>query len=522
VLTWVLDAAPGLPGGRELLATIEARHPEWEPTDHPDLRNVVYTGWRQPNPPMTVDKLHRLIGDDPHAALSELQRYEHAPWSLSNPTWEDTLELVCDAVGTHPTDGIRILDAASNAADSVAPAIVRGWSQARLAEDTAELVPQRLLTLDLISVAADIADLLADGGRRDGSPTEWFRLPLARDLATRVWDTLDQSEPETSTDDWLGRAINHPAGKLAQFWLHAVASDWRTGGDSWKGLPPDLASSLECILAGQGVSTALAEPVIASQLRLLHGADPGWALRHVLPLLDWEVRDRAVRAWHGFLFWGRPTRPLLHAGLLDHYLQTVRNADQLSDELRRQLARHLAGIATSPDPPPDSWVDRFTVAAAEEIRIEWLVAITWMLRDLPDDEVAAQWSGWLRPYCERRLRSVPLPLTQGEASAMAGWAPHLGSAISECAALVVRVPASLDEDRLLVRDLANADEALASEGAPIAELLAHLLGHTTEPLWDCGTLREIVARLRTGASSSALQTIREQALRLGCRDAADW
>ena len=105
---------------------------------------------------------------------------------------------------------------------------------------------------------------------------------------------------------------------------------------------------------------------------------------------------------------------------------------------------------------------------------------------------------------------------------MAGWAPYLGTAITECVELVKRAPAALDQDRLLLRQLDTADDAAMPPAEPVAELLAHLLQHTTEALWDCGTLRAVVSRVRTEAQPATLQTIREEALRLRCSDAPDW
>jgi len=105
---------------------------------------------------------------------------------------------------------------------------------------------------------------------------------------------------------------------------------------------------------------------------------------------------------------------------------------------------------------------------------------------------------------------------------MAGWAPYLGTAISECVELVKQAPAALDQDRLLLPQLDTAEESAMPPAEPVAELLAHLLKHTTEALWDCRALHLVVTRVRTEARPATLQTIREEALRLGCVDAPNW
>lgn len=520
-LAWLLDVAPELPGARALLEDVQSRHPEWRPSDHPDLRFVMETSWHPPSPPMTADELHDELRKDPHAVLDKLGSYQDAE-SGSSTALRDVLDLIAGTVREHPSDGATLIEAAGDSATAIASAVIRGWSRAELSDDSAEVVLARLRELNLSDLVHVVADLLASGGQQEGFPTEWFRFDAARELADDVWGVLNHHPSATSTDDWLVRAINHPAGKLAQFWIRAVASDWKAAGDSWSGLHQDLASPLERMLESGSSSTAMVEPVVASKLRFFHEADSDWALRHVLPLFDWDTPDRALRAWHGFLCWGRPTEPLLEAGLLDQYLNLAAHADQLSDELRRQLAKHLAGIATSRDPAPGAWLGRFTAIADETLRAEWISAIRWMVRDLPVDEVARQWTGWIKPYWEGRLRTVPVALTVKEASAFASWLPHLGSVMGEAVELLLRQPASLDGNPLTLRDFADAGDLLDSQPQQIATALAHLLEHTTGRFHDCGTLRDLFHRLASEADQDSLTRVREHAIRLGCDGAAEW
>lgn len=523
VLHWVLEARPDLTGANELLGQVQARHPDWEVRSHPELKSWVQTGFREPQPPMSVEELHRRILEEPAAALDEVQPYRDVTFSLTGPTWDDVLGLISGTVQRHPEDGLYLFE--QDSASEVRAAIVRGWSQAGLSVETVQRVLDQLIELGTFGAASlvrEIAEMLAVGGRREGHPTQWCRFPSARLVAKRLWDSIDPVDDEAPAHDWLGRAINHPAGKLAEFWLDALASDWQDAGDSWTGMPSGLAEPLEQMLNSGDTRTHLAEPVLASHLRLLHGADPAWTQRHILPLLSWESPDRALRAWHGYLYWGRPTRQLLEAGLLEHYLEAAREATSLNDELRLQLARHLAGIATSPAPPPELWVSRFVSSADDELRGDWAEAIARMLKDLPEEEIEAQWTGWFEPYWQQRISSVPRSLSFREASAMAGWTPHLGANLPRAAALAAQTPAGLDQYRFLLRDLAGADALTTSHRGPISELLAHLLLHTTKTLWDCHTLHAIVDQVRAGAAVATLDAIREHAFRLGCTDAPNW
>lgn len=518
-LTWALDTAPDLPGAHQLLATIAAEHPDWEPSEHPEQRFSIATTLRRPNPPMSPDEFHQRLHDDSDAVLGELWMYETVKPGEPDTSWEDVLGLIAEAVKLYPSDGLVLLDNPGPA--GVAPAVVHGWSRAALDKPAATATLKRILELDLQTVVRDVADLLVTGGLREDSPTEWYHLSEARQLASRAWDAIDD-EPVPEVCDWLGRAINHPAGKLAEFWIQIVSTEWETAGDRWSGLPAELSQPLEQMLARNDLSGAMSETVIASQLRLLHGADPGWANRHVLPLLDWATPERAERAWHGFLTWGRPTPPLLKAGLLHHYMDTVEHTGQMSERLQDQLARHLAGIATSPDPPPQEWIYRFTAVADEKLRISWLDAIGWMLHDLPTDEVTSQWDGWIRKYWIKRRETVPCALSVQESSVMAGWLPDLGPRVPDAVEILAKSPASFDDNRSLLKELRDAADLLDAHPGPIARILAQMLENTKSQLRGCGLLRDVVAKISAEAAPDHLNLIRTHALRTGCSGAAEW
>ena len=132
---------------------------------------------------------------------------------------------------------------------------------------------------------------------------------------------------------WASHARSHPVGKLALYWINAIAVDWRDAGEEWAGLSTTMRSTLNTMLEGSGHRTAIAETMLASELRFLFEADPEWSQASIMPLLDWESPDRATRAWEGFLTWGRFNDHLLDAGLLARCIET---AASHTDRLLRQ------------------------------------------------------------------------------------------------------------------------------------------------------------------------------------------
>jgi hypothetical protein len=125
----------------------------------------------------------------------------------------------------------------------------------------------------------------------------------------------------------------------------------------------------------------------------------------------------------------------------------------------------------------------------------------------------------MRAYWERRVASLPTRLTLEEASALAGWVEYLGDATAEAVVLAVAVPAGLAPHGSLLHKMRKR---VGHAPAAYARLLGHLLSHTNRPFWGCDDLNGIVAELRGRADDLDTRRIREQALRLGCRGAADW
>jgi len=520
VLTWITRHASTLQSAQDALAALHAAHPHFEAREHPDLLSTMKVGWVQPRPPMTSTHLHERITTNAGDAVAELCRYQNGGSSTDGPRWEDALAVLAETVRDHPADGFAALDACGGDDLDILKTVISGWSAGSTNAETAETILEKLAVLELRAVAEDVSHLLTDGGRTDTNPTEWHVFPAARRLAAGLWNLIGSEPPAADTPDWLGRAINHPAGQLAQFWVHAIAADWRAAGDTWTGLPPDTRVQLESMLAGKNLRTVMAEVVFSSQVLFFFGADQDWCESHVLPLLDWTNPVRARRAWDGFLTWGRWSDQLLGTGLLGSYLAAAGHLGEFREELRRQLCTHLAGVAVSSELDPLSWMPAFTTTVDVDQRVEWMRQVAWALEDLPADAVENQWRRWMRQYWENRLGSVPIQLTGEEASAMASWVVYLRDSVTEGIALATAHPAGFPPHSNILRALAT--EEVRRAPIEFARLIAHLLKGTRPPFWDGHYLDEIVPSLRNEASPSDLTIIVEEAMRLGHPGAQRW
>lgn len=521
-LSWIIQHSPGLTTATDALESIRSDHPDFAERAHPGLLSWMTVGAVASFPPMSVDDLHNRINSDVAQAVSELLEYKNDTFLGEGPTRSDALAVLAAAVRNHPKDGLAILDI--NAGDfhaDITSAVVQGWSAASMDDATIRAVLERMTSLDLTEAHSPTADLLAEGGHDSQHPVKWHTFNEARTLATQVWDAIPSQPIPSEVDDWLLRAINTSAGKLARFWMNAVSADWNAAGESWSGLSEPLRGQLEAILGGSDDRSAMAQVVLASQVQFFFGADRLWAEQHILPLLDWAEPERALRAWHGYLTWGRANDSLLAAGLLKGFLGAAKNLELLRDQLAAHLLRQLAGIALRSGINPLAWIQQFTAEVDIAHRVQWMLQVAWILGDTPSEEIEDQWQRWMRPYWQSRLKGIPRSMTIEEASAMAGWVVHLTDSLEEGVDLAVAHPVTLTQhpDVLHAINVEQASEAPAL----YARLIAHLMQGAQPPCWGCNVeLRRLLPSLNKGGDSDDINTIVEQAIRLGYIGAESW
>ena len=524
VLAWIDQHRPGLDRARAALQHLQDEHPDFAPRPHPDLLSWIEVGFATPQPPMSTDELLHKLAADAAGAVGELRRFETAERPFQGPGWDDALAVLKAAVKQEPEQGFAVIEAAGEQPDLVR-AVIDGWSTARTDEPLAERILATLASLNLSDFMDGISRLLADGGQDDGHPTTWHAFDAARQLASAVWGTLPDLEQSASAGigDWLTHAINTTAGRLTLFWLHAAQADWRAAGEAWTGLPQGIRPDLEALLDRAGDSTACAEVVLASQVHFLFQADREWCRGHVLPLLGWQNTEQALRTWQGYLIWGRWNDQLLDDGLWAAYLGVPDHLQDFPDEARRRLHHHIAAIAISGSPDTLRRVREFTSAVSRahlDDAAAWLEQVGWMLRRATPDTAEQLWQTWMHPYWTGRLASIPVDLTEAEASAMARWLPYLTGSVEEGVALATARPAGMGEHADILREI--DDDRLRRAPTPFATLVSHLLQGTGQPFYGCSELERIVKTLRPLTREAMITSIIKAAVRLRCTGSAVW
>lgn len=520
VLVWMDRARPHHARITEALAEAHAVDLNWQARPDPDLTHSMEVGFVPSRPPMSVETFHEQLDTDPSSLLATLRETKSVGHWDGGPTWDDSVALVAAAVQAEPADGHRLLGGEALEQD-ITEAVIRGWSRAELEPVAAAEVIGAVAALDLTTLARDLASMLSDGATTEGHPTDWTSVPGARQLARDLWPLIPDEEVVFGEIDWLSRAINHPGGYLAEFWLHVVQRDWRADEEAWAGLTQEHRDAFESMLNGPAgeARTQMVEVICASRMHFLFAADPDWTVEHVLPIFDWSDPARAQRAWSSFTSWGRWNDQMLDAGLMGRYLEAAHHLAEFGEESRGSILGHLAGIALTSDRDPLGWLPGMIADLCDQDRVTFAEKVGEILDDLPDEVVEHQWDRWMLGYWTDRLSSVPVQLADDESTAMAGWIPFLTESFESGVELVTRRPGRFrehgDVPRTLERHVDTSPDACAV-------MIGHLMRSTVPPWWGGYQLPELMPRLRTGSDPEHIRVIIEQAIRLGMPNPETW
>ena len=519
ILYWLSQAAPDCQEVAKRLASIKERRPDFGPREHPDMDHwISEASWVGPQSPVSVED---LLKKRPAEWFEYFMTFKGE--DFRGPDRNGLLHNIGEAVkqdfdwGRELTDLlIDHVDPASDLWESV----IRGWNGAKFSEKQWELI---LSILDDERLAEHHSHYIADLLQR-GEEKEEERIPLgllgkADSVAQKVWGTL-QGEGDKETKDWLTRAINHPGGKLAIFWLHAL-SRTRTGTDQKEeGLPQPYRMRFETIVSEHSEAATLGRVVLASQLGFLFTIDEEWAKENIVPLLDWD-RDvqQARQAWDGWLSWGRLSEPLL-AELIPLYKKSF---SHISSELQGERGRFVQWIVDislfwMDDPLANGWVPDFLRSAEEQDRINFASLVGSRLMGMKAESKIGLWERWLRGYWEGRNQGIPVPLADGELKEMVEWVGELEPVFPEAVEVICKGRIPQFEHTTLFWRLEKEDTNITTRyPEDLARLLVYLTTGIQMPRYFCDELAKLTEKIITaGAPAAILRRLCDNLAAIGC------
>lgn len=500
LLHWLHESDTDCPSVKERLRKINAAHPEFMPREHPDLDVGEVTDVKEQSPV----RAEELLAKPPEEQLDFLLSYspEYSPLGSSR---SDLLRIVGVAAGKSFGWGIalaRSLDFRGLWHSDLWPSIFESWNGRGLSEADWTEILEFLRNKHFKLATYQLATLLENGIQKSERSIPSGCLKLSFQVSEMLWkDIASSSEAQRErSEDWLSLAINHPAGILAEFWLHFVSRLWNREGEKWFGIPKGQKTVFDEVVSGQTYASELARVVFASHLHFFFAADKSWAFERILPLLDPAKNSRwALQCWHGYLGWGRWLEVLL-PDILPFYEKLFPIIGSEADRIQGRFSEHLAAIAcfSSINPVEHGWLKRFLQIVGPELRRKWTSEMLRMLKQLENPKKQEAWNNWIAQYWQSRIQGIPIPLDAAESGEMAEWSLYLEPVFPEVVEKITSGPAPDLERSFIYYELPET-KLPELYPTPVARLLLFLLRESIAPIYDYDRIDKLFEQLALGS-----------------------
>ena len=528
VLVWLNQVDPSCEIVKEQLHKIQKDYPDFMMRDYPDLNSWSASGFYKSVSPLTAAE---LLGSNPEESVDFLLCYQDDEYR--GPSREGLLDTLIKVTTLSYDWSIRLALALLKLKDieivlDVWESLLQGWKDAVLSDEQwSKLLDILNAYPELMELTESVIDLVKHGLTATESNIPFSCIPVVEILTDRLWQKTNSDTKqvyESTTDDWLIAAINHPGGQVVEIWLHILSKMRAKSLDTWDGIPTDYQARFTTVLSGQSTAASLGRVLLASQIQFLYSLDATWTEINVIPLLNWASDEkRAEQAWHGYLTWGKLNTEILPT-IMPLYNQTFHGfLGRLPDELRRNFCGHLASIAIFgiEDPLKSGWLTDFLKSVDTKDRVFFASAIQLVLTSVKEEAKKNLWDRWLDRYWADRITGIPAPITSEEQKDMISWSLVLEPVFDQVVEKICSSQAPNLEHINLYHNLYEGKFA-TKHPAGIIKLLTHLLPAASVQFWDCEDAENIVrSLLQTSVQRTALIPICDQLARLGCPNASE-
>jgi hypothetical protein len=271
-------------------------------------------------------------------------------------------------------------------------------------------------------------------------------LDLMVRVSLLIWKQIKSTEARVTTDfkkeEWANRAINHPAGRIAEFWLKCCDLQRRESGGLVPGFPDWLKEPLADMVGGVDFASQLGRVTLGLHFPFVYHVDPAWAAAQLFPKFRFSVVcEEAFLMWEPHASYGELSRELILL-MQPIYREAFTHFHDVESRLQTGFFRHIAGMVYSClfDVNEGNWFSDFLTGLTDDEKANWARQVEWGLRGAPEARRAQIWQRWMKNYWKDRVHGRPCPLLPKEAEEMLEWAFVVGAAFPEAVEFVVRSP----------------------------------------------------------------------------------
>jgi hypothetical protein len=350
-------------------------------------------------------------------------------------------------------------------------------------------------------------------------------LDLLIRLSLLIWKQVRETEAAVTQDfkkvEWANRAINHAAGRIAEFWLKCCDLR-RRESPQILGFPDWLSGPLTDMVNGADYASQLGRAILGLHLAFVYNVDPVWVGGSLFPKLRIsEIGDEAFLLWEPHATFGGLSRELILV-MPPIYREAFPHIRDTEARLQTGFFRHIAAIAYSclVEMNRGDWLAEFLVPLSDAQRANWARQLDVQLRGAPEHHKSLVWQRWMRDYWYDRIHGRPCELGIREAEQMLDWVFVVGEAFPEAVDLVVQGPKVRKLDTVVY--LLEKHEAPEKHPEALLRLLNWQLAHQESSGFVSDDIEQVIFRMpKKRGFLPLLNTICQRLASLGYARATD-
>ena len=471
-LTWLLQSRPDCALASLALAPISAKYPNWLPSDYPDLTHWVGpVEWRGAESPWSAEQ---LIAREPHEQVNDLLSFngDH----FDGPSREGLLISCRDACKQNRDWAFALGRALSEEAlwsSDLWSALLRGLRESDLNSHEWRQLLSLVCNPELWSTHAhDIANLLYSLVKDGGKSCSADLLEQANTFALPLWCMLEINDE--GVEDWVSKAINHPAGVIVEFWISGLSLTVSEKKGAERVMPDHYRQWFETVLQDETIKGGFGRSLIAMQTSFLFGLSEDWSHKNIIPLFSDESKQKFAQAWDGFLMSCR-LYPSLVDALLPAFIDAMPRLDAEMNKRQEFIQLYAALTVFHVTNPTQQLLPTLFEHGSLDDRLTFASHIGNILRNMQQHAKMQLWNDWLKSYWQDRMQGIFAALEDREVQKMLDWLPHLGDAFPEAVVLATGCRLNRIEDGFVLYELGESD-LITRFPDETAELLIYFAG----------------------------------------------
>ena len=461
--TWLSDSDPECDLVRKQVEEIREQYPEFKPREWAGFPHYHTGGFVSHTSPWSTDKLLSKPAKEWAPKLLAFQ--DPDPFEFDRTDRIGLGNSLEEAASRDFQWGLELADTLAQSENwdtDLWSSLMKSWAR-QLGEGEQHQLLDRLLQGELHKhhireVAETLTKLLREGKLSHSSGL----LPKANQAALMAWESINPNEPVGAMEDWYGRAINHPAGMLTEFWMFSLSSWYNERRPRPDAISEEYREFMQKVVNDGTTAGRLGKSAIARQLSFLTAVDEDWVTNNLVLLFDSEDKGDRLAVWEGFLY--EMTSPRVAEVLEKPFMSTWSDVDELfspGSRSRETFVRKFTALVTHfVDEPLEEWIPKFFSKAQAEDRRGFALSISDQLRTMDPEPQRELWYRWLREYWENRQNGKPEPLDQSETRVMFYWLPHLHDLFPEAVELAIKttnLPSDFSPTTYLRRNQGKAE-----------------------------------------------------------------